>query len=446
MRYILVLVLVLGLVFLSISCGDKGVPPDTDNPEAILEIISGNDQSIAVKELENQARTDSLIVVVKTILGQPIPFDIVTFTQISQNDGGSVVSQADTTDTNGHAFTRFIVDSLIGVDTIKVVSEKVGDDGAVFFVINTLSGPGKTMIKVGPTETVSSAAGEPVTEEFTVKVFDQYGNPANGQIVQYRTSERCVIVTDSSTQDDPETDTAFTATGIDGLATATWILAMNPFFNYPSPHQMLAYTVYEDLSSDTVLFNGQATDPGVLEYYYDVRPVFIENCITAQCHASGEEYHLDYYFTLFENDNLIPGDTNSQLVKNSRSFNHYLPPINMVEEDKVKRWVEVDNAVPGSSGLNNYNDQMKSIIDMSCVTCHVTPLPANNYIMSSHVDIRGGGSDLIPNAIPGADTSLVVEKMQQRHQWNSLDPDSDTAAVLADSIINWIVDDFMRQY
>ncbi len=445
MRYILVLVLVLGLVFLSISCGDKGVPPDTDNPEAILEIISGNDQSIAVKELENQARTDSLIVVVKTILGQPIPFDIVTFTQISKNDGGSVVSQADTTDTNGHAFTRFIVDSLIGVDTIKVVSEKVGDDGAVFFVINTLSGPGRTMIKIGPTESILSAAGEPIAEKFIVKVLDQYGNPANGQIVQYRTSERCVVETDSSTQDPPEIDTAFTATDIDGLAYATWILAMNPFFNYPAPHQLVAHVVYNDLTSDSAFFNGQADDPGVLEYYHDIRPIFVNNCISGQCHDTRDGYQLDLYFTLFQNDNLIPGDSGCELVRNSRYFTH-LGHTNMVEEDKVKRWVEVNNAAPGSSGLNNYNDQMKSIIDMSCVTCHVTPLPANNYIMSSHVDIRGNGSDSIPNAIPGADTSLVVEKMQQRHQWNSLDPDSETAAVLADSIITWIVDDFMRQY
>jgi len=443
MRYIYSLTLILALISILVSCGDKGVPAGEDTPEAVLEIVSGNNQSRPVGE---QSRTDSLIVAVRTILGQPVPGDVVSFNQISSSEGGYVVTPVDTTDDSGFAFTRFKLDSLVGIDTVKAVSERVGEDGAVFFVINTLAGAADTLFKIGPLQTISDTAGTSVSDPITVKVLDRYGNPVPGQIVSFRTSQRCVVITDSSTQDPPEFDTAYTATDMDGIASATWVLAMNPFFNYPAPHNIEAYTFYDGGGSDTVSFNGQATDPGVLEYYYDIRPVFIDNCMSAQCHPSSSDYQLDYYFTLFESDNLIPGDTTSLLVRNSRYFTH-LGHANMVEEDKIRRWVEVDAAAPGSSGLNNYNDHIKDIIDGACIACHGGASPDGDYLMTTHLEIRSNGSDgSVPNAIPGDDSSLVVQKMNDRHNWQYLDVDSVTAATLADSISSWIVNYYMREY
>jgi hypothetical protein len=66
--------------------------------------------------------------------------------------------------------------------------------------------------------------------------------------------------------------------------------------------------------------------------------------------------------------------------------------------------------------------------------------------MTTHGGIRGGGLDATPNAIAGDASSLLATQMIAMHNWPALDPDSITAAVLADSIVNWIVNDSLRQY
>ena len=99
-----------------------------------------------------------------------------------------------------------------------------------------------------------------------------------------------------------------------------------------------------------------------------------------------------------------------------------------------------------SKGLPDAQVNLKGIIDASCITCHTGPTPDGSYLMTSHDEIRGVGSDATPNAIPGSNASLVVQKMIQRHSWQSLNADSVAAAVLADSISSWIVDDYMREY
>jgi hypothetical protein len=423
---------------MAVSCGKKGVPSGEDNPFSTLEIIAGNDQVGAAGAF----LADSLAVRVVNSVGLPVAGDTVRFSQISQDDGGEIIFEKRVTDADGNTFTRYRLDTLVGVDTIMAISDAVGDTGQVYFEMTVQAGPAGALIKVSPDTLVSGIAGQAISETFVVRVTDIYGNLVSGHQVNFRASSRNVVITDFSTQDPPETDTAYTVTDSNGLASATWIIAVDPGFGYPAFHQLTAYADY-DITSDTVDFAGVAQDPGTLEYYYDIRPLFADNCFS--CHTTPGDYRLDYYYEMNSGGNLIPGDTNSVIVRKTRYFDH-LGHTNMVEEDKVKRWVGVDNGAPGSSGLNNYNDHIKSIIDAACIGCHDDMAPANNYSMTNHLNIRGGGADAISNGIPGADSSLLVVKMQERHNWSSLDPDSVTAAILADSIITWIVDDSLRQY
>ena len=434
--------MVLSLVFLGVSCGDKGVPPDDDKVFSTLEIIAGNNQTGPVGKF----LTDSLTVRVFSSLGIPVAGDVVHFSQISAVNGGQIIFSERVTDDEGYAFTRYRLDTLIGVDTIKVVSDAAGDSAAVYFKLTVTPGKARDIRKIWPLTTVSTIAGEPLADSVVVMVTDRYGNPTGNENVYFKTINRSVVATDLMAQLPYSIDSAYTVCDANGLASAEWTLSVNPnpFGLYPNgTHMLEAFINVGDTVHDTVKFSASATNPGVLKYYNNIRPILAENCF--QCHSTNDGYRVDVYFELLRNGDLVPGDTNSPFLAQCDPFNH-LGNCNMVEQDKIIRWVVKNSASPGSSGLNNYTDNMKSIIDMSCVTCHAAPTPPNGYIMSSHLDIRGGGLDSVPNAIPGADTSLVVEKMQQRHQWNSLNPDSVAAAVLADSIITWIVDDLMRQY
>ena len=105
-----------------------------------------------------------------------------------------------------------------------------------------------------------------------------------------------------------------------------------------------------------------------------------------------------------------------------------------------------DSAAPGSSGLNDYYDNMKPIFDASCISCHSGALPPGDYLLTGHKEIRGTGSDAVSNAVAGDTASLLVVMMKQRHSWVHIDPDSLVAAALADSIIRWVVIDSLRDY
>jgi hypothetical protein len=447
MRIYVALLIILTLIVLTVSCGEKGVPPGDDTPYSTLELVSGNNQTGPAGGL----LLDTLLVRVVSSVGLPVPGDVVHFTQITQNGDGEILSSPRTTNSEGYADISYRLGSKVGVDTVKVVSEAVGDSGAVYFEFAVTAGAAGRLVKVSPLSLVSGTAGELLGVPFIVLVTDNMDNPVAGHTVYFKTINRCVVVTETSTEVPPETDTAYTTSDSNGLASATWILSINPDFIYPTFHQLDAIADFEDNTADTVNFLASAEDPGMIEYYDDIHTIFAGDCF--DCHVSSggydiEDYYVDYYFELYRLGNLIPGDTNSLLVFNSKHENHKskFGHFNFVEEDIITRWVGTDMAAPGSSGMNNYTNHMKNIIDASCVTCHSGGAPQNNYSMSSHLDIRGPGLDAVSNAIPGGDTSLVVQKMQQRHQWQSLDPDSATAAILADSISSWIVDDFMREY
>lgn len=438
--------LALVLITVAISCGEKGVPPGEDNPTPYLQIVSGDNQSGKVKTF----LPDSMIVRVVTSVGEPVIRDTIRFTQITPKDSAVIYFEKWPTDDSGYAAIRYRVDSKVGVDTIMAVSDAVGDSGAVYFQVTVTPGLARNIVKVWPAsgQVVSTVAGEALADSVTVQLTDLYDNPTGGEKVYFVTDNRCILGTDSSVHLPYELDSSYTIADTEGLAKAEWTLSVNPMPIYPSIQQLIAYfkRVSGDTTySDTVIYAAQGSNPGPMEYYYDIRPIFAENCF--QCHGPDADtgYRVDYYYLLTRDGNMTPGDTNCLVIANSNPSNltHPFANVNAVEEDRIIRWVMVNNGAPGSSGLNSYNSHMKGIIDASCVTCHNG---GADYLMTTHLEIRGGGTDMVPNAIPGADSSLVVQKMIQMHNWPSLDPDSLTAAILADSIITWIVSDYMREY
>jgi mono/diheme cytochrome c family protein len=301
--------------------------------------------------------------------------------------------------------------------------------------------------KVSPLDISVAVAGEAIADSIVVMTTDLYGNPTGGESVYFVTANRCVVGTDSTAVRPFDTDSAFTSGDENGRAAAQWTLSVN---GAPTFQQLTAYfkrydDVLDETFSDTVNFLAQAQVPASMEYYYGIRTIFEDNCF--QCHGPGADtsYRLDYYYQVLRDGNMVPGDTNSPILADSDPNNHF-GNANMVEEDKIIRWVVTDNGAPGSSGLNNYNDHIKGIVDAGCISCHGDVTPDGDYSMTSHSAIRGAGTDAISNAIPGDGASLVVQYMNQRHNWNSLDPDSVTAATLADSISSWIVNDYLRQY
>lgn len=432
-----------------ISCGKKGVPPDNVDTRILLRIVSGDGQALPPNTLSQ----DSLRVRVVNGQGLPVVGDTVTFSQLTPKDSGrfffTIPRLPDTLITNqqGYAYNLYRSDAIVGVDTLKVTTSSLGDSGAVYFVVTVRPGQPVDIQIVSPLSRQSAPGGQKIPVPYVVRVKDKYGNNVpNGRVV-YKANERCVVVTDSMLSKPYFVDTAYTFTDTIGLARADWVLTVNPdpFLNgYPNTLlELYAYAVYNNARVDSVFFQAYGTNPGQLKYYYDIRPILMNVC--QSCHDTVSSYRLSFYYTLMENDNLRPGDT-------ACLFAHDLDPlahpsrINLVEQDKAFRWNKVDSAVPGSSGLNCYDIQMKPLLDGSCVMCHNDVSPDGNYDMSSHLGIRGSGSDLTPNAIPGDSSCVLVTYMLAGHYADSLSLNPTIAADLADSIIDWVVTDSLREY
>lgn len=433
-------VLIVLVSFLALSCGKKGVPYDENVVTTKIEIVSGNNQIATAQSF----LTDSLMIRVMTSSGMPVPNITVTYAQITPESGGHFPTPSwatRTTDTQGIAFTKFYLDTLIGIDTIRAMASGI-DDSVVYFVLTVTAAEADTMIKVSPLITQETPGGEPFPQQFIVRVEDRFSNPVAGHRVRYVSRDRCVVITDSTEALGYETDTAYTRTNSQGEAQATWVMTIipTPGFGYPFSSTMRVY----DLIGHTVQYLGFNTDPGQLTYDSNIRPIFAEHCFT--CHGGAVrsgDYALDFYYEVSGNGNMTPGDTNSPLLS-ALTPDHWAAHINTVEEDNIIHWVVTNNAAPGSSGLNNYHDNMKPIFDARCVSCHNYPMPAGGYSLADHAGIRGDGSDAAPNAIPGDSASLLVQKLLTGQNMRGyLGADS---VMLADSLIRWIVVDSLRDY
>jgi hypothetical protein len=428
-----ILVAVLAILFF--ACGKKGVPYD-DKPSTTirLEIVSGNNQTAPAGTF----LPESLMVRVVTSTGQPVAGDTVAFTQITPIDGRGLVWDDRVTNTQGIAYTKFYMDTLIGTDTVQAVASGM-DDSIVYFVFHVLPEAPQKLVKVSPSTTQSTVAGQPMPVPYIVRVMDKYNNPVPGQRVKFVVEDRSVVITDSALAAGTESDTAYTRTDASGLASATWVFSVNwPGYTFSS--ELRAY----DSLNHSVLFYGGGTDPGVFTYYGAIRPIFAANCFS--CHPSPyTDYSLSFYYQLAANGNLVPGDTNSPLLAYITP-DHELTHLNYVEQDKIIRWVVTDNAVPGSSGLNNYHDNMKAIFDAHCISCHSGASPLGNYDMTTFDGIRGDGSDAFPNAIAGdAGCALSLKMIRTEPDNMRLYLGADSVA-LADSVTRWIVVDSLRDY
>jgi len=436
------------MAFLTLSCGKKGVPYDnTPAPSTRLEIVRGNDQAIAAGQL-----LDSLKVRVIDSDDQPVPDITVRFQQTTPDQGGKFPPGSwfeRTTNEAGYAYTFYFVDTVVGVDTIMAVAAAV-DDSVSYFAATVFPGAAQAIKVVsGASPPQSTIAGQPLPAPCVVKVVDRYMNGVPNHRVVFITESRCLVTTDSSLLQPLEIDTAYTRTDQSGQAQVQWIMTINPVpgFGYPSSSRLFALRVVNDslVKRDTATFLAITTDPGPLEYYNDLRPLFEEHCFA--CHSGPVRqgyYAVDFYYELFGNGNLIPGDTNSPLLSYANA-SHQLVHFNMIDEDEVINWVVYNNAAPGASGLNNYTTNMKAIFDVRCVFCHNSPTPDGDYLLATHAGIRGNGSDGVPNAIPGDSASLLVQILLPSigTMRSYLGPDS---VALADSLIRWVVRDSLRDF
>lgn len=422
----------------AISCHKKPVPPP-EKPDYVTTLMAVS--TTVVSDKAGTPLNNPFQVRVIDENGTPVAGVPINFEQITPQSGSRLLPAATTTDPNGYAGMFYVLDTLMGVDTLRATASGV-DDSVVYFQITVTMGPADGVVMVSPLAyPVFDTAGTRLPDTFVVKVVDRYNNGIPNHRVLFKTSNRCVVVTDSTALLPFENDSVYTRTDDSGLARAVWQISVKPYpgFGYPNSFNLVA----KNEVNDSVRFLAASYDPGRLEYYYDVRPIFQSRCFI--CHPSVlTDYSLNFYYTTVVDGIVEPGDSLNSLLLAKALSSHGPSPINMVEEDIVFRWVVTDSAAPGSSGLNCYQSQMKSIIDSKCLACHGEPPAGNSYIMTTHESIRAIGSGGLPNAIAGDSSSALVQHLLPGGDMRVyLAPDS---AVLADSLIRWIVIDSLRQY
>jgi len=210
-----IILLILTLTIFVVSCGDKGVPPDTTTTS--LTIASGNSQIVPAGGF----LPDSLMVRVVTDKGVPVPDIDVSYEQITQIDNGSFTwINAQTTNVEGYARNKYYADTKVGLDTIQATATNI-DDSIVYFVVTVMAGPLESLIdSLG--ENQSGTDGQSLPNPCVVFLTDEYDNPIPDYRVRFVAQDGCTITTDSTTI---AADTAFTRTDAGGLASAIWIMA-----------------------------------------------------------------------------------------------------------------------------------------------------------------------------------------------------------------------------
>ncbi len=433
-------------IFLAVSCGKKGVPP-VPKIETNFSILSGNNQSIVA----GGALTNPQVKVVNA-LGSPVKGVPIRFQQLGQNHGGhfrdTLVDVYKVTGDNGIVETRFVADTVIGAYTLQAIA--TGPTDSILDINYTvIAGAAQKDTILIPDQI--GIAGDTLPTTIVAKISDRFNNPVAGARVLFIADHRGLAVTDSSRLRPYAVDSAYTRTDTLGLARARWVLPIDSF-EFISP-TMTALSLSGDSVIGTASIAAAENSPGTLTYYPTIRAIFAQHCMTSGCHdgasrGGASNYALNFYYEVLGNGvdntpNVIPGDGSSLLLSYIFPL-HKTNNINMVEADKVTRWVVVDSAAPGVSGLNSYYGQMKNIFDLRCVSCHGSVSPNGSYDMSSFSGIRGNGTDATPNAIPGDAASLLAVRVTAGGNMRGyLGVDS---VALADSIVNWIVRDSIRDY
>ncbi len=447
MKHFVILILS-GLLALLIfgSCDKKPVPPhEVPDYDTRLIVLSTDNQSVVAGNL----LTDSIRVRVLNQYDNPVSGVNIIFTQITQIDGSTLFPATVMTNDGSYASTNYIVDELVGIDTIQIVADSV-DDSLVHVVINVLRDEPDTIVLVSPSSfPIMGIAGEPMDDTIKVMVTDQYSNPVANHRVLFETPDHSLVESDSTTNLLYISDSIITRTDENGIAWTIWHLSAEPLpitgLEYPNSSNLLVIFNFDDtLPVDTLKppVYATGTDPGSFGYYNDIRDIFEKNCFL--CHPVSETSDdINYYYSTVVPGMVEPGDSaNSLLLEYARPA-HLANTINTIEEDKVKLWVISDSAAIKSSRLNSYTSGIKDIIDMKCLACHNNPPIGNSYRMDSYAEILGNGSDGIPNAIPGDSASLLVQKILPGGTMrDQLIPDT---TALSEVLIKWVIEDLLQE-
>ncbi len=433
MRYPVYLLAALILAVVLMSCGKKSVPPPP-NLGAEFEFVG--DSILTAKA--NLTIVDAFQIRVVGADGAPLAGVEVEFSQITpRTDTLWQTERSATTGANGVASAVYRIDHTVEVDTVTVTAPSL-DSITAYFVINVLPSDNIAIDTSYPGNQVGTI-GDTLAQPLRLKVTDIYDNIITDLRVRFVATKRGLVLTDSSSLSDFEKDTAYTRLDDSGWAEAHWVLPYNPSL---IDARVNAYVLRNDSAKDSALFVAAAISFPSLLYYNDARMIFEENCFI--CHSGpgvpGTTYGVDFYWRANDGVNIVPGDSTSQIVRNANP-DHNLTEINKVEQDKILHWVFTHNAAPGVSGLNNYTNQMKGIIDAKCATCHGGATPDGQYNMETHADIRGTGVDGTSNALPGDSLSLLVQRLLPAGNMRQYVTEAE-----ADSLIRWIVVDSLRQY
>ncbi|MFH1699545.1 MAG: hypothetical protein ABIE07_03065 [Candidatus Zixiibacteriota bacterium] len=441
MKYIKCAVLAVCLIIIAASCDKKSIPPQ-EKPDlnTTLVLLSTNNQAIEAGTF----MTDSIRVRVIDENNAPVAGIEVSFEQITPDSGSFIFPDVDITDDGGYASAGYLADTLIGFDTLKITASNVDDSVVSLSLLVTASDPDRMELIKPSGNPVTGTAGEFIADTIKVRVTDKYSNPVSFQRVLFRALDRSLVISDSTALLPVENDSIVTRTDAFGIAWTIWQLSARPtpFIKYPTSSNLEIYRVLDTNWTDRIDLRGNGSDPGPYAYYDNIRPIFEDNCFI--CHPSAfTDYSLNFYYTTIQPGIVEPGDSANSSIIDFANRSHEANMINVVEEDQVIQWVVSDSAAPGFSGLNSYNNGMKEIFDLKCAACHGAVVNGN-YNLDSFEGILGGGTDSTPNVIAGDSLSMLIQKiLPGGNMRQNLDPES---ILLADSIINWIVIDSLRQY
>lgn len=335
--------LTLALLVTAVSCDKKSVPTKPDPIlNMALSLVSADNPSLVA----GSYHIDLIQVQVINQDSLPVEGIPVHLQQITPNDRANPFNRTDTTDATGMVSMAYRADTLIGYDTIQIIATGA-TDSLVDFAVTVLPDVADTFYLDSPAGPLGGVAGEPISDTLKIKVVDQYNNPVPDYRMLFRSPGRCLVVTDSTALLPVENDSVYTRTGVDGIAWAVWHLSVNPLAFIGYPNQFVLRVISED--NDTLALQGTSSDPGTIDYYTGVRPIFEENCFL--CHPSAlATYSMNTYDSTVISPIVIPGDTlnSTMLTSGYASGDHQANNINLIEEDKVKLWIGVYNAVEGT--------------------------------------------------------------------------------------------------
>ncbi len=191
------LLLGMGLVCLTMSCGERSTPTNSDTSALVIKSL------VIVPPTVREGRTGVVDVVVEDDANRPVSGVTVSFS-ISPSDIGYCSPQVDTTDTNGSAGTVFTA-TAPGIATIQASIEGVASKSIQVEVVGSEETTKPLSIEITPAVLPADGIS---TSQIKVTVSDTTGDLAeDGTVVKFCAGEKF---------DDTDRDGYFTE-GVDEL-------------------------------------------------------------------------------------------------------------------------------------------------------------------------------------------------------------------------------------